>query len=70
MHSMFRIGQVIQIDKNDRLWQVDLTLTSDNDLQLHALTKCMQEGTEDSTGWLRPVFYPAGGQRPFGPLGD
>jgi tetratricopeptide (TPR) repeat protein len=53
MHSVFRIGQVKQIDKNDRLWQVDLTLTSDNDPQLHALTKCMQEETEDSTGWLR-----------------
>jgi tetratricopeptide (TPR) repeat protein len=53
MHSVFRIGQVKQIDKNDRLWQVDLTLTSDNDPQLHALTKCMQEETKGSTGWLR-----------------
>ncbi len=39
MHSVFRIGQVQQIHKNGRLWQVDLTLTSDNDPQLHALTK-------------------------------
>jgi tetratricopeptide (TPR) repeat protein len=53
MHSVFRIGQVKQIDKNDRLWQVDLTLTSDNDPQLHALTKCMQEETKGTTGWLR-----------------
>jgi uncharacterized protein HemY len=32
---------------------VDLTLTSDNDPQLYAITKRMQEETEDSTGWLR-----------------
>jgi hypothetical protein len=34
MHSVFRIGQVKQIEKNDRLWQVDLTLTGENDPQL------------------------------------
>jgi cytochrome c-type biogenesis protein CcmH/NrfG len=32
---------------------VSLTLTSENDPQLHALNKCMQEETEGSTGWLR-----------------
>jgi Tfp pilus assembly protein PilF len=53
MHSVFRIGEVKQIDKNDRLWQADLTLTSENDPQLHALTKCMQEETKGSIGWLR-----------------
>jgi tetratricopeptide (TPR) repeat protein len=53
MHSVFRIGQVKQINKNDRLWQVDLTLTSENDPQLCALTKCMHEETEGPTGWLR-----------------
>src|SRR6202034_1931284 len=29
MHSVFRIGQITQIDENDRLWQVNLTLTGD-----------------------------------------
>jgi tetratricopeptide (TPR) repeat protein len=53
MHSVFRIGQVEQIDKNDRLWQVNLTLTSDNDPQLHALTKSMQDEIKGSTGWYR-----------------
>jgi tetratricopeptide (TPR) repeat protein len=53
MHSIFRIGQAKQIEKNNRLWQVDLTLTSDNDPQLHALTKRMSEETKGSTGWLR-----------------
>jgi hypothetical protein len=28
MHSIFRIGEIKQIDNNSRLWQVDLTLTS------------------------------------------
>jgi tetratricopeptide (TPR) repeat protein len=53
MHSIFRIGQIKQIDKNNRLWQVDLTLTSDNDPQLHALTECMREETRGSTEWFR-----------------
>jgi tetratricopeptide (TPR) repeat protein len=53
MHSVFRIGQVKQIDKNDRLWQVDLILTGDDDPQLHALTERMREETSGSKGWLR-----------------
>jgi tetratricopeptide (TPR) repeat protein len=53
MHSVFRIGQVKQIDKNDRLWQVDLILTGDNDPQLRALTERMREETSGSKGWLR-----------------
>jgi tetratricopeptide (TPR) repeat protein len=53
MHSVFRIGQLKQLDANKRLWQVDLTLTGENDPQLHALTERMQEETKGSTGWLR-----------------
>jgi tetratricopeptide (TPR) repeat protein len=54
MHSVFRIGQVKQIEKNNnRLWQVDLTLTGDHDPQLQELTKSMQEDTEGPTGWFR-----------------
>jgi tetratricopeptide (TPR) repeat protein len=53
MHSVFRIGQVKPLNASNRLWQVDLTLTSDNDPQLHALTERMQEETSGSTGWLR-----------------
>jgi tetratricopeptide (TPR) repeat protein len=53
MHSVFRIGQVKQIDNNDRLWQVDLILTGDNDPQLHALTERMQEEIGGLTGWHR-----------------
>ncbi len=54
MHSVFRIGEIKQIDGNEHLWQVKLTLTSDNDLQLHDLTKRLQEETSlGSEGWLR-----------------
>jgi tetratricopeptide (TPR) repeat protein len=53
MHSVFRIGQVNQIEKNDRLWEVELALSYDNDPQLQALTKSMQEITAGSTGWFR-----------------
>jgi tetratricopeptide (TPR) repeat protein len=54
MHSVFRIGQVKQIEKNsNRLWQVELTLTGDHDPQLQELTKSMQDETEGPTGWFR-----------------
>jgi tetratricopeptide (TPR) repeat protein len=54
MHSVFRIGQVKQIDKNDRLWQVNLTLTGDNDPQLQALTESMRKETSSTyKGWHR-----------------
>jgi tetratricopeptide (TPR) repeat protein len=53
MHSVFRIGQMEQIEGNNRLWQVKLTLTGDNDPQLYDLTKRMREETKGSTGWLR-----------------
>jgi tetratricopeptide (TPR) repeat protein len=53
MHSVFRIGQMKQIDENSHLWQVELLLTSDNDPQLHALTESMREQTKGSTGWYR-----------------
>ncbi|CAF1356423.1 unnamed protein product [Rotaria sordida] len=54
MHSIFRIGQMKQIDGNNRFWQVDLTLTSDNDLELHALTEHMRKETyPEEKGWNR-----------------
>jgi tetratricopeptide (TPR) repeat protein len=53
MHSVFRIGRVEQLDASKRLWQVDLTLTSENDQQLRALTERMQEETRGPTGWHR-----------------
>ena len=53
MHSIFRIGEVKQLDGNNRLWQVELTLTSDNDPQLLALTECISKEITSSTGWKR-----------------
>ena len=53
MHSIFRIGPMERIENNDRLWQVDLTLTSDHDPQLQPLTKTILKETDGATGWLR-----------------
>jgi tetratricopeptide (TPR) repeat protein len=54
MHSIFRIGQIKQIDGNNRLWQVDLILTSDLDRQLHALTEHIRKETfPHMKGWYR-----------------
>ena len=54
MHSIFRIGEIKQIDGNIRLWQVDLTFTSDNDPEIHELTKHIREETSpDEKGWHR-----------------
>jgi tetratricopeptide (TPR) repeat protein len=54
MHTVFRIGEIQQIGGNHRLWQVNLTLTSDNDPQLAALTKRMQQEIKSGQpGWCR-----------------
>ena len=54
MHSIFRIGFIQQINGNDRLWQVSLTLTSDNDPDLQALTEQMRKETYPlKKGWDR-----------------
>jgi hypothetical protein len=54
MHTVFRIGEIQQIDGNDRLWLVKLTLTNDNDSQLTALTEHMRQETKcDHSGWHR-----------------
>ena len=54
MHSVFRIGNIKQISKNDHLWEVHLTLTSDNDPELHALAESLRKETSSShIGWDR-----------------
>jgi tetratricopeptide (TPR) repeat protein len=53
MHSVFRIGDIKQIDNYDCLWQVDLILTSDDDQQLNTLTKYIREEIQGPTGWHR-----------------
>lgn len=54
MHSVFRVNYIKQIDHdNDRLWEVGLTLTSDDDPQRHDLTERIRNETPGLTGWHR-----------------
>ncbi|CAF4640901.1 unnamed protein product, partial [Rotaria sp. Silwood2] len=54
MNSIFRIGSIKQIDGNIRLWQVQLTLTSDKDPDLHILTDHIRKETHPAQkGWDR-----------------
>jgi tetratricopeptide (TPR) repeat protein len=53
MHTVFRIGEIKQIQKNDRLYQVILTLTNTKNKQLSALTELLRDETRGSTGWHR-----------------
>jgi tetratricopeptide (TPR) repeat protein len=51
MHTVFRIGEMEKIE--DRLWQVNLVLTSDTDQQLKYLTDYMRNELGGKTGWHR-----------------
>ncbi|CAF0740910.1 unnamed protein product [Adineta steineri] len=51
MHTIFRIGEMTEID--DRLWEVNLTLTSDTDLQLKSLTDYIRQQIVSVPGWFR-----------------
>ncbi|CAF1387658.1 unnamed protein product [Adineta ricciae] len=54
MHTVFRIGDVQPIENgNQRLWQVNLALTNDQDPKLLALTKSMRDATSGAVGWYR-----------------
>jgi tetratricopeptide (TPR) repeat protein len=54
MNTVFRIGDIKPMGENHRLFQVELTLTSDNDKDLRVLTDCIREETfPDSEGWYR-----------------
>jgi tetratricopeptide (TPR) repeat protein len=55
MHSVFRIKDIKSMGKNQRLIQVDLTLTGeDDDKDLRKLTDRIREETfPDSSGWYR-----------------
>ncbi|CAF1269507.1 unnamed protein product [Adineta steineri] len=53
MHTVFRIGDMIESNENSRLWQVELFQTTDNDAQLNALTERMRTDIRGSTGWDR-----------------
>ncbi|CAF3471697.1 unnamed protein product [Rotaria socialis] len=53
MHTVFRIVEIKQTAKNNRLWEIHLTITDDNDSQLAGLTDCIKEEVRGSTGWRR-----------------
>ena len=53
MHTVFRIGEIKQIDKSNPLYQVELRLISDDDPQLRILTERIREEAESGTGWQR-----------------
>ncbi|CAF4013462.1 unnamed protein product [Adineta steineri] len=54
MHTIFRIGDIQPMDENNRLYQVNLTLTNDNDQDLRTLTDHIRQETfPDSKGWYR-----------------
>jgi tetratricopeptide (TPR) repeat protein len=51
MHTVFRIGEIKETE--NRLWEVSLTLTSDNDQQLDQLTQQMRKEIRGTTGLHR-----------------
>jgi tetratricopeptide (TPR) repeat protein len=53
MHTVFRVDDIKQMPTNSHLWEVQLTLTDDNDPQLAGLMKYMKEELSGSTGWYR-----------------
>ncbi|CAF1464427.1 unnamed protein product [Adineta steineri] len=54
MHTVFRIEDIHPVNGNNYLYQVNLTLTNDNDKDLRILTdQIRQETFPDSKGWYR-----------------
>jgi tetratricopeptide (TPR) repeat protein len=51
MHTVFRIGEMHETD--DRLWEVNLTLNSDDDPQLKSLTDYIREEIGVENPWYR-----------------
>lgn len=53
MHTVFRVGEVEKLDHTNRLWQVELKLTNDDDQQLRILTDRIRMETAGGKSWLR-----------------
>ncbi|CAF0843495.1 unnamed protein product [Adineta steineri] len=54
MHTIFRIGDIEAMDGNNHLYNVNLTLTNDNDQDLRTLTDHIRQETfPDNEGWER-----------------
>ncbi|CAF4821170.1 unnamed protein product [Rotaria socialis] len=52
MHTVFRVVEMKQTTTNSRLWEIQLTITDENDPQLSALTNRIKEEITGS-GWYR-----------------
>ncbi|CAF1269190.1 unnamed protein product [Adineta steineri] len=52
MHTVFRVGTIEEMENNNELYQVQLQLTSDDDVQLRLLTDRIREEV-GGTGWQR-----------------
>jgi tetratricopeptide (TPR) repeat protein len=53
MHTVFRVGEVTKMNNNNSLYQVNLTLTADDDQELRILTDRIREEVKGETGWKR-----------------
>ncbi|CAF4620328.1 unnamed protein product, partial [Rotaria sp. Silwood2] len=53
MHTIFRIVDIVSIDNNNRLYQVELRLTADEDQELRTLAEYIRNETSASTEWER-----------------
>ncbi|CAF1432297.1 unnamed protein product [Adineta steineri] len=54
MHTVFRIGDIQPMYGNNNLYQVNLTLTNDNDEDLRTLSDLIRQDTfPDKEGWYR-----------------
>ncbi|CAF2987441.1 unnamed protein product [Rotaria sp. Silwood2] len=52
-HTIFRIGDISEMDDSQQFWRVKLMLTGDNDDELNALTERMREEIQGLTGFHR-----------------
>ncbi|CAF3099642.1 unnamed protein product [Rotaria sp. Silwood2] len=50
MHTIFRIGSMREIE--NKLWQIDLTLTNNNDQQLKNVTEFIRNEINDGNRWM------------------
>jgi tetratricopeptide (TPR) repeat protein len=55
MHTVFRIGEIQQLDPNLLLYQVNLTLTSDENEHLRQITAFIRAETSHKSSWARLV---------------
>ena len=53
MHTIFRVRTIKKLEDNDRLYQVELQLTTDDDQELQMLTEKIRKEATGDTGWER-----------------